>query len=336
MSVIVKKTEYYNLPVNFWDNVIYYEYFISFSGFVDIEPHITMWTKDGGVYYINVHELRDDRFDRIIPFFETMADKKKIEKGDFYYFDWEKVPSGWKYFYYNSNHCFIPNEIYEQFINVLEIEENESKEVKNKGLEDRIVERMLWKEMLKSLFKSNLNVDIDESLKTYIRFDEKIHVYYELYEGKDITLDQLTKENIERLKCASAWDIEYTTPIEGLYSRVEIVFWFEDDLPQIMRYEFQREWSDYMDENEFMNRFMEAFDCCLGNKDDGYSFDNAIPGYTSFRIKDDPLKTYWIRDDIYQSHYDTVIEPFMNYSGNMKFLRSPLCPCRENKKGYIS
>lgn len=32
--------EYKNLPSNFWDKVIYYEYFVSFSGFVKDEPFV--------------------------------------------------------------------------------------------------------------------------------------------------------------------------------------------------------------------------------------------------------------------------------------------------------
>ena len=31
MGTIIKKNEYHNLPVEFWDNVIYYEYYISVS-----------------------------------------------------------------------------------------------------------------------------------------------------------------------------------------------------------------------------------------------------------------------------------------------------------------
>lgn len=332
MSFIVKKTEYHNLPTDFWNNVIYYEYFISHSGFIDIEPHITMWTKDGGVYYINVHELRDDRFDRIIPFFETMADKKKIENGDFYYYDWERVPSGWKYYYKSSYHCFIPNDIYESFIKRIEIAEKEYSGEKDIF----IVREILWKETLKQVYQTIIGVDINESVKTYIQLNEKIHVYDEPYAGEAIYIDRITDDDVKKLKQAFAWDIEYTTRFEGLYNLIRIVFYFDTDKPLCMKYEFQRDLSNYMDENEFMSKFMDVFDCNLGNREAGYDFENAIHGFTSFHVKDDPLKTYWIRDDIYQSHYDTVIEPFMNYSGNTRFLRSPLCPCRENKKGYIS
>lgn len=60
--------EYKNLPSNFWDKVIYYEYFVSFSGFVKDEPCIIFWTSEGKVYYLNISELRDGRFERVIPF----------------------------------------------------------------------------------------------------------------------------------------------------------------------------------------------------------------------------------------------------------------------------
>lgn len=332
MSVIVKKTEYHNLPADFWDNVIYYEYFISHSGFVDAEPHITMWTKDGEVYYINEQELRDGRFDRVIPFFETMAAKKEIDNEDFHYYDWKRVPLGWKYYYRNSNHCFIPNDIYESFIKEVEATEKEYS-----GEKDIYTLReALWKKNLKMVYQTILGVDINESVKTYMQLDEKIHVYDEPYAGEEIYIDRITKDDVKKLKKASAWDIEYTTRIEGLYNFIRIVFYFEADKPLCMEYEFQRELSNHIDENEFMNRFMDVFDCNLGNREEGYSFESAIHGFTSFHVKDDSLKTYWIRDDIYQSHYDTVIEPFMNYAGNTRLLRTPLCPCCENKKGYIS
>ena len=336
MRTIIKKTEYHNLPVEFWDNVIYYEYYISFSGFVEIEPHITMWTKDGGVYYINEHEIRDGRFDRVIPFFGAMADKKKIEEGDFLYFDWEKVPSGWNYYYKASNHCIMPNNIYEKFIKAVEVAEKEFKSEKDKGLEEYIVRSVLWKEVLKRVYKTILDVDIDESEKTYIQLNERIHVYDEPYAGETIQIDQISNEDIERIKQAVVWDIEYTRPVEGLYNLVRIIIYFESDKPLCCKYEFQRELSNYIDEDEFMDRFMDIFNCNLGNKEKGYSFNSPPHGFTVFQIKGDTLNTYWIRDDIYQSNYSNVIEPYMNYSGNMRFLRSPLCPCRENKKGYIS
>ena len=73
--------EYKNLPSDFWNQVIYYEYFVPFSGFVDAEPCITFWTLEGKVYYINVGELRDRRFERALPFFKSMVNQEKIDQG---------------------------------------------------------------------------------------------------------------------------------------------------------------------------------------------------------------------------------------------------------------
>ena len=73
--------EYKNLLSNFLDKVICYDYFVSFSGFVKDEPCITFWTSEGKVYYLNISELRDGRFERVIPFFESMTNQKKIDKG---------------------------------------------------------------------------------------------------------------------------------------------------------------------------------------------------------------------------------------------------------------
>ena len=107
--------EYKNLPSNFWDKVIYYEYFVSFSGFVKDEPCITFWTLEGKVYYLNISELRDGRFERVIPFFESMANQEKIDQGDLFYFNWRLIPKGWKCYQEPGLHCFMPKAVYNDF-----------------------------------------------------------------------------------------------------------------------------------------------------------------------------------------------------------------------------
>lgn len=107
--------EYKNLPSNFWDKVIYYEYFVSFSGFVKDEPCITFWTSEGKVYYLNISELRDGRFERVIPFFESMTNQEKIDQGDLFYFNWRLIPKGWKCYQEPGLHCFMPKVVYNDF-----------------------------------------------------------------------------------------------------------------------------------------------------------------------------------------------------------------------------
>ena len=334
--VKTKRIDYHNLPSDFWDKVIYYEYFITHSGHIEIDPYVTVWTNEGKQYYINTIELRDGRFERVIPFFEVMADKEKIANGDFFYFDWEKAPAGWKYLYMSSNHCFVPDAVYEE---IIKAEEDEKKAIieENNYNEKRLRKRdILWKKLLFRAVKTVYEIDIDESEKNYIRFDEKIHVYYEPFDGVTVKMDQISKEEIAKLKQAAVWYIEYTSPIEGLRNLIKIVYFFETDKPHYLQYNFNWLCYDYMDEDEFMERLMDLFELDLGNTEKGYSFDKAMNGYTNFRIKDDVLKTYWIRDDLYQSNFSNVIEPLMNYAGNTRFLRDPICACRENKEGFIS
>ena len=69
----------------FGDKVIYYEYFVSFSGFVKDEPCITFWTSEGKVYYLNISELRDGRFERVIPFLRIYGQSGKDRSGRFIY-----------------------------------------------------------------------------------------------------------------------------------------------------------------------------------------------------------------------------------------------------------
>lgn len=298
MGQLVKRIDYCELPLDFWENVIFYDYFISFSGINETGPHITVWTSDGEQYYINTNELRDGRFERVIPFFEPMANKEKIKSGDFFYFDWEMIPRGWKYYYNQSNHCFIPNSVYEHFAKDLEKINNE---------EDLFARFMLWRDLLKQAYKKVFGVIIHEDVTTYIRFEEKIHVYNELYVGRSLYIDQISEEDIARLKNAAVWSIDYTEGEEHCFNRIKICVYFEKEEPLYI------ELSNHMNE---------------------YRFDNAPSGYTIFQ-KSKGGKIYWIRDDLYQANYHNVIEPFINYAGNRRFLSSPICGCIENKEGYI-
>ena len=124
--------------------------------------------------------------------------------------------------------------------------------------------------------------------------------------------------------------------MEGSWNLIQIKIYFDEEEPFFMSYEFQREGlSNYMDEDEFMKKFMELMKCELGNDETGYSFLNVPEGYKVFQ-KTKYHHVYWIREDVFQECYDSVIVPFVNYSGNLRFLDSPICGCVENKKGYIS
>lgn len=43
---------------------------------------------------------------------------------------------------------------------------------------------------------------------------------------------------------------------------------------------------------------MSALGCNLGSREEDYSFDEALKGFTVFKFKDDSLKTCLIRDDL--------------------------------------
>lgn len=163
--------EYKNLPSNFWDKVIYYEYFVSFSGFVKDEPCITFWTSEGKVYYLNISELRDGRFERVIPFFESMTNQKKIDQGDLFYFNWRLIPKGWKCYQEPGLHCFMPKAVYKDFRSRYERMKNE------KPKED--VEYIIsifnrWKIALKQSYQDIYGCKINEDEKTCIRLNEKM------------------------------------------------------------------------------------------------------------------------------------------------------------------
>lgn len=309
--------EYKNLPSNFWDKVIYYEYFVSFSGFVKDEPCITFWTLEGKVYYLNISELRDGRFERVIPFFESMANQEKIDQGDLFYFNWRLIPKGWKCYQEPGLHCFMPKAVYNDFRSRYERMKNE------KPKED--VEYIIsifnrWKIALKQSYQDIYGCKINE--------DEKIHVYCEPYVEKNLDIKNLSGDVIHKIKEAAVWEIEYVPASDGFRNCIQIILFFEQDEPFVFTYDFQiKERSDYMAEDEFMSCFKKTFKCDIGNHENGFNFDNPIKGYHLFKQKN----VFWIRDDLYQNNYKNVIEPFIHYSENKRFLQSIICGCVENK-----
>ncbi len=317
--------EYKNLPSNFWDKVIYYEYFVSFSGFVKDEPCITFWTSEGKVYYLNISELRDGRFERVIPFFESMTNQKKIDQGDLFYFNWRLIPKGWKCYQEPGLHCFMPKAVYKDFRSRYERMKNE------KPKED--VEYIIsifnrWKIALKQSYQEIYGWKINEDETTYIRLDERIHVYCESYVEKNLDIKNLSGDVIHKIKEAAVWEIEYVPASDGFRNCIQIILFFEQDEPFVFTYDFQiKERSDYMAEDEFMSCFKKTFKCDIGNHENGFNFDNPIKGYHLFKQKN----VFWIRDDLYQNNYKNVIEPFIHYSENKRFLQSIICGCVENK-----
>lgn len=317
--------EYKNLPSNFWDKVIYYEYFVSFSGFVKDEPCITFWTSEGKVYYLNISELRDGRFERVIPFFESMTNQKKIDQGDLFYFNWRLIPKGWKCYQEPGLHCFMPKAVYKDFRSRYERMKNE------KPKED--VEYIIsifnrWKIALKQSYQEIYGWKINEDETTYIRLDERIHVYCESYVEKNLDIKNLSGDVIHKIKEAAVWEIEYVPASDGFRNYIQIILFFEQDEPFVFTYDFQiKERSDYMAEDEFMSCFKKTFKCDIGNHENGFNFDNPIKGYHLFKQKN----VFWIRDDLYQNNYKNVIEPFIHYSENKRFLQSIICGCVENK-----
>lgn len=317
--------EYKNLPSNFWDKVIYYEYFVSFSGFVKDEPCIAFWTSEGKVYYLNISELRDGRFERVIPFFESMTNQKKIDQGDLFYFNWRLIPKGWKCYQEPGLHCFMPKAVYKDFRSRYERMKNE------KPKED--VEYIIsifnrWKIALKQSYQEIYGWKINEDETTYIRLDERIHVYCESYVEKNLDIKNLSGDVIHKIKEAAVWEIEYVPASDGFRNCIQIILFFEQDEPFVLTYDFQiKERSDYMAEDEFMSCFKKTFKCDIGNHENGFDFDNPIKGYHLFKQKN----VFWIRDDLYQNNYKNVIEPFIHYSENKRFLQSIICGCVENK-----
>lgn len=305
--------------------MIYYEYFVSFSGFVKDEPCITFWTSEGKVYYLNISELRDGRFERVIPFFESMTNQEKIDQGDLFYFNWRLIPKGWKCYQEPGLHCFMPKAVYNDFRSRYERMKNE------KPKED--VEYIIsifnrWKIALKQSYQDIYGCKINEDKKTCIRLNEKIHVYCEPYVEKNLDIKNLSGDIIHKIKEAAVWEIEYVPASDGFRNCIQIILFFEQDEPFVFTYDFQiKERSDYMTEDEFMSCFKKTFKCDIGNHENGFNFDNPIKGYHLFKQKN----VFWIRDDLYQNNYKNVIEPFIHYSENKRFLQSIICGCVENK-----
>jgi hypothetical protein len=330
------RINYKDLPKDFWDKVIYYEYFWSHSGFVDVEPHMIVWTIDGKQYCINKNELRDGRYERVIPFFECMVDKRKVERGDMYYLDWDLCPEGWNYYYHSSSHCFITSNVYAEFAtHIDDIKRSDYEKTLSKSAEKMIAREIFWKESLKQVYKNVLGVTIQEKERIYIRFDEKIHVYGEPYIGKYLDIFQLPAEMSLHLKKAVAWRIRYTSPMEYMRNLIDITIYFEKDVPMYMQHNFEKDYPDYVDEKEFMEQFMKMTGCKFNETESSYVIDRAMDGY-EFYQRNEYSDIYWIRDDIYKENYSNVIEKFEKYSGNERYLEEPICVCTENKEVDIN
>ena len=280
---------------------------------------------EGKVYYLNISELRDGRFERVIPFFESMANQEKIDQGDLFYFNWRLIPKGWKCYQEPGLHCFMPKAVYNDFRSRYERMKNE------KPKED--VEYIIsifnrWKIALKQSYQDIYGCKINEDEKTCIRLNEKIHVYCEPYVEKNLDIKNLSGDVIHKIKEAAVWEIEYVPASDGFRNCIQIILFFEQDEPFVFTYDFQiKERADYMAEDEFMSCFKKTFKCDIGNHENGFNFDNPIKGYHLFKQKN----VFWIRDDLYQNNYKNVIEPFIHYSGNKRFLQSIICGCVENK-----
>lgn len=185
-----------------------------------------------------------------------------------------------------------------------------------------------WKIALKQSYQDIYGCKINEDKKTCIRLNEKIHVYCEPYVEKNLDIKNLSGDIIHKIKEAAVWEIEYVPASDGVRNCIQIILFFEQDEPFVFTYDFQiKERSDYMTEDEFMSCFKKTFKCDIGNHENGFNFDNPIKGYHLFKQKN----VFWIRDDLYQNNYKNVIEPFIHYSENKRFLQSIICGCVENK-----
>lgn len=185
-----------------------------------------------------------------------------------------------------------------------------------------------WKIALKQSYQEIYGWKINEDETTYIRLDERIHVYCESYVEKNLDIKNLSGDVIHKIKEAAVWEIEYVPASDGFRNCIQIILFFEQDEPFVLTYDFQiKERSDYMAEDEFMSCFKKTFKCDIGNHENGFDFDNPIKGYHLFKQKN----VFWIRDDLYQNNYKNVIEPFIHYSENKRFLQSIICGCVENK-----
>lgn len=325
---MIEEIKYYDLPDDFFEKVIFYGHYISHSEFIDIPEYIIMLTVEGNQYVMDVNELRDKRIEGVIPFFKSMAISKKVEEQSCYYFDFRLLPKGWKYYYIENIHCFILDDVYQEYEKSVELLENNRKE----NLKSFLIHKSLWKPLLKQAYQTLLNIEITGELINIV-LDEKIHVCNMSYSVKSLDINHILQEEIYKMKNADVLIINYITPLKGLYNLIDIGFFFQNQHPYFIKYEFERKF-DFIDENEFMKKFMDIMQFSLGNQETGYSFLKAPPGYSVFN-KDMYSEIIWIKDHLYQENYHNVIEPFINYSGNRVDLTSPIYEYKEKMKHFF-
>jgi hypothetical protein len=185
-----------------------------------------------------------------------------------------------------------------------------------------------WSGLLKEAYRDVLGVKVQENEITYIQLDEKIHVYAEPYVCEKLDAFQLSEELLSNINHAIVWRIRYTSPMEYLRNSIDIEIYFYKEKPKYMQYDFEKDYPDYVDEKEFMENFMKILHCKFKETKNGYVIDKAIDGYMFYQ-RNEYSNIYWIREDVYKENYKNVIEKFMTYTGNERYLGEPICTCPE-------
>ena len=76
------------------------------------------------------------------------------------------------------------------------------------------------------------------------------------YSVKSLDINHILQEEIYKMKNADVLIINYITPLKGPYNLIDIGFFFQNQHPYFIKYEFERKF-DFIDENEFMKKFMD-------------------------------------------------------------------------------
>lgn len=264
--------DYDKLPKDFFDRVIYYEKTCP-SGLLDVDDQFKMILDNGEQYYLYLKELRDCDYRRVIPFVNEMS--KGIPDFTVRHIGAENLPEGWCYYYHFHQKCFMKKEVFEKF---QKYEETIREISRQKDLE----RWFWWYEQIEKLLEEEYGMKINNEKAFHIRMNELIRVYSKRYEDRHISLEQFLDNPEEYLEEAILISEELR---EGKDWRngYEINIYFEDKHP----YRICGDEAVTISADVYGNNFIYYPISNMHGWKDGC----------------------WVRKDIYEKYYESVIVP---------------------------
>ena len=295
---------YVDLPKDFFEEVLLYEK-VCPSGLLDEDDEVIMTLKNGKKYCVYLKELREGDYDRIIPFFKSMVNEGKSR-----WINYEEPPKGWSYFYCFHENYIMRQEIYNKYEKCIP----EIKKIFNENDNSRFY---WWHDKLEELLQEEYGMVIDQEEMYVIHMNELIRVfdsrYYSEQRSKCITVEELVDIPKEYLKKVIIYHLELRNGSRWV-NGFEIELFTEDEPKYWIDGSIGKEKSEFDTEEAFAEAFSKFAPITYNEEKKQYAFEQPIENYIYYPIMDlnGWFECCWIRKDIYEKYYESVIVPLKN------------------------